>query len=177
MNVYPIFEFDVSEWLNAPDFDTESLRGRVVLIETFQMLCPGCVAYGIPQALKVHRSFAKGQVAVVGLHTVFEHHAAMGPDSLKVFLHEYRIDFPVGVDRHVQGRPTPSTMSRYGLQGTPSTLLLDRAGQLRHTSFGQVDDLALGALLGQLLTESAPEPVSVAADGAGAVCAPGVGCT
>lgn len=181
MGGYPVLEFDVSEWLNWPDADPDSLRGKVVLVKTFQMLCPGCVSYGLPQADKVFRSFRRDQVAVVGLHTVFEHHEVMGPEALKVFLHEYRIEYPVAIDRPVPGRPIPAMMSRYGLQGTPSTLLVDRTGQIRHSLFGSVEDLKLGTLLGQLLTGTPPSPATVgvgAAAGAapGGVCRPGEGC-
>ena len=43
------------------------------------------------------------------------------------------------------------TMARYGLRGTPSCLVLDRLGRVQLHHFGQMDDLALGALLGALL--------------------------
>ncbi|HTM84767.1 MAG TPA: TlpA disulfide reductase family protein [Mycobacterium sp.] len=145
-------ELDVVEWLGVPS-SLESLRGRVVLVETFQMLCPGCIRYGLPQAQRVHRQFP--QVAVVGLHTVFEHHAVTGSAALKVFLAEFDIRFPVGIDRHEDGRAMPVTMRQYGLQGTPSTLLIDRAGRLRFSHLGAVDDLVLGVLLGELLADGA----------------------
>lgn len=143
-------ELEISEWIGEPS-PLASLRGRVVLIETFQMLCPGCIRYGLPQAQKVHRLFP--QTAVIGLHTVFEHHAVTGPEALKVFLSEFDIRFPVGIDRHEGGDPMPVTMRRYGLQGTPSTLVIDRTGRLRFAHLGAVDDLALGILLGQLHAE------------------------
>ncbi|GAB3046358.1 redoxin domain-containing protein [Parafrigoribacterium mesophilum] len=145
-------ELDVSEWIGQPS-PLESLRGRVVLIEAFQMLCPGCISYGLPQAEKVKRMLK--DVAVVGLHTVFEHHEVTGPEALKVFLAEFGIDFPVGVDRHERDA-IPVTMQRYGLQGTPSTLVIDRAGHLRFSHFGKIDDLALGSILGRLLDENPP---------------------
>ena len=66
--------------------DLEAQRGRVVVACAFQMLCPGCVSRAIPQmkAMQmkaVHERFAKQGVLVVGLHTVFEHPAAMKPGS------------------------------------------------------------------------------------------------
>lgn len=143
-------ELDVAEWLGEPS-PLASLRGKVVLVETFQMLCPGCIRYGLPQAQRVHRMLP--QVAVIGLHTVFEHHAVTGRDALAVFCTEFGIGFPVGIDRHEDGQPMPVTMRRYGLQGTPSTLLIDKAGRLRFSHLGAVDDLALGVILGELLAE------------------------
>lgn len=153
-----VLGLDVSEWVNSEPVDVASLRGRVVLVETFQMLCPGCVQYGLPQAQRVHRLFGSKGVVVLGVHTVFEHHDVMTPAALRTFVAEYRIPFPVAVDRPLEGRTMPSTMDRYSLQGTPSTIVADKAGRIRHVSLGAIDDLTLGAMLGQLLAEPAPAP-------------------
>ena len=152
----PAPELEVSEWINAAEpISLAALRGRVVVVHAFQMLCPGCVTHGTPQAVKIHQAFDRDDVVVLGLHTVFEHHSVMGPEALKVFMHEYRIPFPVAVDRAVAGSPIPLTMQRYGLRGTPSLLVIGRNGALRLNHFGSLDDLPLGALLGQLASESA----------------------
>ncbi len=147
-------KWQVDVWLNtrAP-LELSRLRGRVVLLHAFQMLCPGCVSHAVPQAERVHREYAELGVSVVGLHTVFEHHAAMRPEALEVFLHEYRVTHPVGVDVEVAGDPIPATMRRYAMRGTPTLILIDRAGKLRLHEFGRMDDLRLGMMLGQLLTE------------------------
>ena len=143
-----------SEWLNTPEpLTLEVLRGRVVAIECFQMPCPGCVSHGLPQAGRIAQTFHPQDVAVIGLHTVFEHHAAMTPVSLRAFLHEYRIRFPVAVDMAGQNGPLPQTMETYALEGTPTLLLIDREGRLRARHFGQVSDLALGAEIMGLVQE------------------------
>ena len=144
------------EWFGTTDtLQLADLRGQVVVLHAFQMLCPACVQHGVPQAQRVHARFAASGVAVMGLHTVFEHHAAMTPVSLPAFLHEYRIAFPVGVDApSADGHnPIPQTMQAYGLQGTPSLLLIDRNGHLRTHAFGVVEDLILGAAIASLLAE------------------------
>lgn len=139
----------VSQWFNSAQ--PLSLRGRIVALHTFQMLCPGCVSHGLPQAQRIHRLFPPERVAVIGLHTVFEHHEVMGPQALRVFLDEYRITFPVGIDQAARDSAIPLTMQAYGLRGTPSLLLFDQLGQLQLSHFGQIDDLQLGAVIGQLL--------------------------
>ncbi len=149
--------WDIETWLNiheaAPTL--ESLRGTVVVVHAFQMLCPGCVSHGLPQAKAIHESFPPGRVQVIGLHTVFEHHAAMGEIALRAFLHEYRIRFPVGIDRpSPSGNPIPLTMQAWGLQGTPSLVILDARGNVRLHHFGRLDDLRAGAVIGQLLAEA-----------------------
>lgn len=147
-------EWQVDVWLNtqAP-LELSQLRGRVVLLHAFQMLCPGCVSHAVPQAERMHREYAEQGVSVIGLHTVFEHHAAMTPLALAAFLHEYHVTHPVAVDVAVEGTPIPATMHRYEMRGTPTLILIDRAGKLRLNQFGRMDDLRLGMMLGQLLAE------------------------
>lgn len=171
----PAPDLDVVRWFNAPAPPTlAALRGKVVVLHAFQMLCPGCVAHGTPQAERLHRLFAPGgEVAVLGLHTVFEHHAAMTEIALEAFIHEYRLTLPVGVDRPGGQGPIPSTMRRYGMRGTPTTVVIDRDGVVREQAFGQVDDLALGALVGSLVAAAparAPVQGERAAERRGAGC-------
>lgn len=147
--------WSVSQWMNTRDAITlESLRGTVVVLHAFQMLCPGCVSHGIPQAKSIHQAFPPDKLKVIGLHTVFEHHDAMGPVALAAFLHEYRVGFPVGIDQAGHNNPIPLTMQAYRMQGTPSLVLIDKTGHIRLHHFGQLDDLRVGAVIGQLLTES-----------------------
>ncbi len=145
----------VSHWLNTADpLGPHSFPGRIVVMEAFQMLCPGCVSHGLPTLQRVRDSFKPEDVAVVGLHTVFEHHAAQGHrEALEAFVHEYRLDFPIGVDRQQEGQRLPATMAAYQLRGTPSFVIFDREGRRRHQHFGVSSDLALGAVIGQLLAE------------------------
>lgn len=152
---YPLAPpWQVSQWFNTPQpLSLEILRGKIVVLHTFQMLCPGCVSHGLPQAKMVYQHFDGQGVEVVGLHTVFEHHDAMTPVSLEAFIHEYSLNFPIGVDMPASNSPVPSTMQAYGLRGTPSLVVIDREGRIRMDAFGRVDDLALGAQLGQLLAE------------------------
>jgi hypothetical protein len=142
-----------SDWLNSakplgiPDF-----RGRILVIEAFQMLCPGCVSHGLPQVQRIAETFPSDQVAVIGLHCVFEHHRAQGTrEALAAFVHEYRLTFPIGIDR--QDGSLPATMAAYNMQGTPTLILVDRRGYRRFQRFGHVDDLYLGSIIGSLLAE------------------------
>ena len=156
MELRPAPEWHTTTWLNTSEpLSLERLRGRVVLMHAFQMLCPGCVARGLPQAQRVADLFNGAPVTVIGLHTVFEHHEAMGLQSLRAFLHEYGIRFPVGVDvPGLDGDPMPRTMRAYAMQGTPTTVIIDAHGRLRRQVFGVHDDLLLGSELGTLLVEA-----------------------
>lgn len=149
------------DWSLADSLNSEApislaaCRGKVVFAVAFQMLCPGCVSAALPQARRVRAAFAEDDLAVIGLHAVFEHHAAQGTkEALAAFLHEYRITFPVGVDAPSPGGGVPMTMRAYNMQGTPTTMLIDRDGKLRLQRFGHVDDLILGASIATLLGET-----------------------
>ena len=149
-------DWQIDTWLNsAQPLSLSGLRGRVVLLHAFQMLCPGCVNHGLPQAQRVHDLFAPEMITVVGLHTVFEHHAAMTETALRAFVHENRLRFPIGIDRPVAGESIPATMAAYEMQGTPTLALIDRNGLLRAQYFGAIDDLRLGAELMALAKEAA----------------------
>ena len=148
-------ELIVAEWINTESpISLSELRGKVVVLHAFQMLCPDCVSHGIPQAMKIHNAFSREDVVVLGLHTVFEHHAVMTPAALKVFMHEYKIPFPVGIDTAQADHPIPLTMQAYELRGTPSMVIIDRGGHVRLSHLGQIDDLHVGAILGQLIAEA-----------------------
>ena len=147
--------FHISEWLQGgPGLALADFRGKVLAVEVFQMLCPGCVSHGLPQAARIAATFDPARVAVIGLHSVFEHHTAMSPVALRAFCHEYRIRFPVAVDEPGPG-PLPRTMAAWQLEGTPTLVLIDHQGRLRARHFGQVSDMALGAEIMSLIGEAA----------------------
>lgn len=155
MLLRPAPAWQTTTWFNSPQpLSLEALRGQVILLHAFQMLCPGCVSRGIPQAQRVAQLFQGAPVVVVGLHSVFEHHEAMQPQALKAFLHEYRIRFPVGVDTPGPNGGVPLTMEAYGMEGTPTTVLIDALGRRRRQVFGAHEDLLLGAELQALITEA-----------------------
>ncbi|MBV7537647.1 redoxin domain-containing protein [Duganella sp. sic0402] len=153
-------ELQVASWLNtARPLSLEQLRGKVVVVYAFQMLCPGCVSHGIPQAKAIRAAFDQQDVAVLGLHSVFEHHDVMTRAALEAFVHEYRIDFPVAIDQPSPHGAIPLTMEEYQLRGTPTLLIIDRQGRLRLHHFGRADDMKVGAIIGQLVAEQVAQQV------------------
>lgn len=148
----------VSHWFNSDHAITlDELRGKVVLIHAFQMLCPACVMRATPQAVRLWQHYRQGSrgkyVVVIALHTVFEHHHVMTPAALAVYLQEFRVPFPVGVDVAGVDGPIPQTMRAYGTQGTPTTLLIDAVGRLRKNHFGVESDQRLIADVDRLIAE------------------------
>ena len=150
-------ELSVQTWFNSDrPVSLDSLRGRVVALVAFQVLCPNSIAVAIPQARRIHETFEPSDVAVIGLHATFEHHQAYSLPLLKAFIHEYRLKFPIGLDSPNAAGPIPHTMERYQMRGTPSLVLIDRQGMIRKHAFGPADDLRIGAEIGALAQEAPP---------------------
>jgi peroxiredoxin len=159
-------ELTVQTWFNTDrPINLSSLRGRVVVLIAFQVLCPNSIAFAIPQARRIHETFEPGDVAVIGLHATFEHHEAYNLAVLNAFIHEYRLKFPVALDSPNAAGPIPHTMDRYNMRGTPSLVLIDRQGLIRKHAFGASEDLRIGAEIGALTQEARPavRPAQVSA--------------
>jgi len=152
-------ELLVQAWFNTDrPLLLSALRGRVVVLAAFQVLCPNSVSGAMPQAQRIFETFEPRDVAVIGLHATFEHHDAFSMPMLKAFIHEYRLKFPIALDQPNPASPIPHTMEKYKMRGTPSLVLIDRQGMVRKHAFGAVDDLRIGAEIGALTQE--PETAS-----------------
>ena len=62
------------------------------------------------------------------------------------------VSVAVGVDAKGLGS-MPKTMEAYRMRGTPSTMILDKDGQLVHHHFGQVSEMQIGAQISALLAQ------------------------
>ena len=149
----------VGKGLRASERDGERILADLVEAVLGAIRASNKVFYGmvVAQAQKIAEQFSDEEVQVIGLHAVFEHHAAMGPESLEAFLHEYGWPFPVAIDTP-DGVKMPRTMAAYEMRGTPTMLLFDRQGRLRRHYFGHVEDIRLAAELMGLAIEDADAP-------------------
>lgn len=148
----PALETDV--WINTQKpLVLSELKGKVVVIHAFQMLCPGCVIHSIPQAKTIYDVYSREHVEVIGLHTVFEHHDVMTINALKAFAEEYKIPYPIAVDTPSESNPIPRTMAKYQMRGTPTLIILDKDSNIRLNHFGRMNDMQVGSIISSLLAE------------------------
>lgn len=63
---------EVSTWVQGKPTNIDKEKGNVVLIEVFQVNCPGCFLHGIPEAIGVYRKYRDKGLTVLGLATAFE---------------------------------------------------------------------------------------------------------
>jgi len=65
-------ELMVQTWFNTDrPLRLSDLRGRVVVLAAFQVMCPKSIAGGVPQAQRIYQTFQPADVAVIGLHATF----------------------------------------------------------------------------------------------------------
>ena len=192
----------VSEWVQGGPITLGDLQNKIVVVEVFQVNCPGCFIYGLPEAIEIHNRYSTQGVVVLGLATAFEDYDKNTTENLKLLLSKretigetlhalrsqgqlvngnklsYSIPFPVANDllikekhpledervmkfihanvedfdmyhpkdkdqitkrvrEYLESRPyMAATFEEYGLKGTPSTIYIDKKGNLRETNFG-----------------------------------------
>jgi len=206
----------VSKWVQGLPTNFDKEKDHIVLVEVFQVNCPGCFLYGIPEAINIYNKYHSEGVIVLGVATAFEDYDKNTLENLELLLKSgevigeakkglsqygklddsklsYKIPFPVAMDSLIKetGESSESrikniiynqipdfdskpedyrnqiiqrvkdylkskeysaeTFEEYSLQGTPSTIVVDRKGILRDVSFGQTG--VLEPMIQSLLNE------------------------
>jgi len=62
----------VSKWVQGLPTNFDKEKDHIVLVEVFQVNCPGCFLYGIPEAIKIYNKYHSEGVTVIGIATAFE---------------------------------------------------------------------------------------------------------
>ena len=62
----------VSKWVQGMDTNLDKQNDNIVVVEVFQVNCPGCFMYGIPESIEIHNKYKSEGVSVLGMATAFE---------------------------------------------------------------------------------------------------------
>ncbi|MGZ8137199.1 MAG: TlpA family protein disulfide reductase [Methylococcaceae bacterium] len=62
----------VAAWVQGEPVNFDQLIGQVVLVEVFQVNCPGCFLYALPEAIALHNRYQQQGLTVLGVATAFE---------------------------------------------------------------------------------------------------------
>ena len=62
----------VSKWVQGLSTNIDKEKDNVVLVEVFQVNCPGCFMYGIPESIDLYKKYHKDGLTVLGMATAFE---------------------------------------------------------------------------------------------------------
>lgn len=156
----PAPEWIISEWLNGDATNLHDLKGKVVIVDFFQLWCPGCNSFSIPLLKHWEQVFAgpivEGRLQIVSVHTVFEGHDYQNPTKLRNFLKRKKIRHLVRIDRHKPGQHVPQTMRIFGTMGTPEMAFIDHTGTIRFQEFGGFNVERAEAFLRRLLQAAGP---------------------
>ena len=63
---------EVSSWVQGKPTNIDKEKGNVVLVEVFQVNCPGCFLNGIPEAIEIYKKDKDRGLTVLGMATAFE---------------------------------------------------------------------------------------------------------
>ncbi|MEM8687420.1 MAG: TlpA disulfide reductase family protein [Pseudomonadota bacterium] len=147
--------WEITEWLNGDGGNVDTLKGKVIIVDFFQLWCPGCNRFSGPLMQHWQEKFAEhikgGRLQMVKIHTVFEGHSYQNPDKLKSYVTEKAITMPVGIDRHEAGQRVPITMRRYRTSGTPEMVIISPEGIIVFQKFGGFEYKPVEAMFVELL--------------------------
>jgi thiol-disulfide isomerase/thioredoxin len=144
----------ISEWINSTGLIFEDLQGKVIVIDFFQLWCPGCNKFSIPLMEKWKQKYIdRKDIQLIGIHTVFEGHSQQTPERLRQYVKEKNITYPIGIDEYVSSQRLPETMIRYRTRGTPEMAIIDKNGRIRFQHFGSFNPDVVEDLINILLNE------------------------
>jgi peroxiredoxin len=206
----------VSTWVQGRPTNLDQEKGNVVVVEVFQVNCPGCFMYGIPEAIMLYNKYRESGLTVLGMATAFEDYDKNTLENLQKLLTTgevvgetykalsmygqlkdgklpYKIPYPVAMDilKKENGQITESkimdvidanvpdfrsysdkdkqvviervkmylrgkeysakTFEEYAMHGTPTSLVIDKKGNLRYNLFGATGQLE--TIIEELLKE------------------------
>src|SRR5207245_10332025 len=78
----------VSKWAQGLPTNIDKEKDNLVLVEVFQVNCPGCFLYGIPQATDIYQKYRKEGVTVLGVANAFEDFDKNTVENLELLLIE-----------------------------------------------------------------------------------------
>lgn len=146
----------VDEWAQGTESNIDRQRGNVVLIEVFQVNCPGCFVGGFPEVIELHRRYKDEGLVVWGLATAFEDFDKNNIENLRRLIAKgelvgetlaslgslnmsnrgrltYQIPFPIAWDRIVKsaGEATDDAVEKIILRDIPDFPSIATASQER----------------------------------------------
>lgn len=74
---------EVSTWVQGKPTNIDKESGNVVVVEVFQVNCPGCFLYSIPEVIDIYRRYRDKGLTVLGLATAFEDFDKNNLDNLQ----------------------------------------------------------------------------------------------
>lgn len=78
--------FAVSDWVQGAPTNFDHEKDHIVLVEVFQVNCPGCFMHALPEAINIYNKYRDEGVRVIGIATAFEDYDKNTLDNLKMLV-------------------------------------------------------------------------------------------
>jgi cytochrome c biogenesis protein CcdA/thiol-disulfide isomerase/thioredoxin len=135
-----------TQWLNSPPLTTESLRGKVVLVDFWTYSCINCIR-SLPYVRGWADKYKDHGLVVIGVHApefAFEKNPANVTKAVK----DLGVDYPVALDNDY------AIWRGFNNEYWPAHYFIDAQGRIRHHHFGEGEYRQSEDVIRQLLTEA-----------------------
>jgi thiol-disulfide isomerase/thioredoxin len=149
----PAPRWQIQKWLQR-SASLRQLRGKVVLLEFFQIVCPPCEA-ARPEIEALQRKYRDQGLRVVAIAAAFQQLEDQTPELIEKWAESHSSDIPVGIDGALEAPSGElpelrATFDRYGADATPYLVAIDRRGRIRGKSvypgFEETENFLVGLL-------------------------------
>jgi len=135
-----------TQWLNSAPLTTESLRGKVVLVDFWTYSCINCIR-SLPYVRGWADKYKDHGLVVIGVHSP-EFAFEKDPANVAKAVKDLGVDYPVALDNSY------AIWQGFHNEYWPAHYFVDAQGQIRHHHFGEGGYAESEDLLRQLLTEA-----------------------
>ena len=135
----PATDFSLTDATGA-HASLSGLRGKVVLLDFWATWCAGCKEE-MPWFIEFQKKYARQGLASVGVALDDE-----GWEKVRPYLRDHPVNYPIVV-------ADAAFAAKYGITGLPTTLLIDRRGQVAEVHVGKVEKESFEARIQTLLSE------------------------
>lgn len=133
-------------WLNGDPVTSESLRGKVVLVDFWTWDCINC-QHALPHVRDWANKYRQQGLVVIGVHTP-EYPWEKPLSSVKKAIDKWQLPYRVVTDNNY------TIWNAFGNQYWPAHYYFDAKGQLRYASFGEGNNEKQEQVIQQLLKEA-----------------------
>jgi cytochrome c biogenesis protein CcdA len=117
------------EWLNSPPLTMAQLKGKVVLVDFWTYSCINCVRT-LPYITGWDKKYRDQGLVIIGVHSP-EFEFEKNADNVRKAIAQHGIAYPVALDNQF------GTWDNFKNQYWPAHYLIDRAGKVVYTHFGE----------------------------------------